>query len=659
MKDQASALLSAETSFNYEDNFLLTLIDSIPALVAAVDCNMVLQFCNQPFKTWFSRGEEITEKSFQMIVGREIFNQVQRHMGKVLVGQRAHFQISVHTIKGIQFLDATLSPHFDSRKNVNGFIFHSSDVTEKNRTERALKDYFENATIGLHWVNSEGIIIWVNTAELQLLGYSEQEYLGRHISDFHANKNAIKDILDRLNNKQELKNYDADLICKDGSIRHVSINSSVLWEGDRFVHTRCFTIDITEQKLAAKALKESEEQFRMIMNLVPLIVWTTDQQGDINFLSVRWKEVTGVDIDKGFGKQWSALLHPDDRENILQSWQQSVSQKKSFEGKFRLRNRQDRYISAYAKSLPKYDAAGRFDGYIGIFQDVSVDEQIRTSLERIVLDRTDDLRKRNSELRRAELTLIQKNEELLKINAELDSFAHVASHDLQEPLRKIQMFSSQLFDLEGDKFSEKGKLVYQRIIDSSARMRNLIQDILTYSKASHDPGRFEKVNLRVLLQEVLSELEIKVKEKQAVVQFSHLPCVQGIKFQFHQLFLNLLSNALKFTKPGITPFIDIKCELVNYMGHNYYEITVSDNGIGFEQEFANRIFEMFQRLNGRQEYEGTGIGLAICKKIVENHDGRLTARGELGIGATFQIYLPVSFNQPKGITNSTLHERYT
>lgn len=651
MRDELNALLCSDLPLVNDRNPLFGLIDSIPALVAYIDCDMILQYCNQSFKEWFCVNDDAPGKSFPLVAGKQVFDQLQRHMGKVLTGERANFQISVYTDSGLQYLDATLSPNFDNHKQVKGFIFHSSDVTEKNRTERALKDYFENAAIGLHWVNAEGIIIWANPAELQMLGYQAEEYIGHHISEFHVHKHIIQDILDRLSNKQKLQNYEADMLCKDGSIKHVSINSTVLWEGDKFIHTRCFTIDITEQKVAAKALAESEERFRMMANLVPLVIWTTDSQGNCIFLSVRWEELTGKSVKDGLGNQWLNFVHPDDRGNIVDSWQKSVSHKKPFEGKFRINTAKGEYHVIYANSLPRYGAAGEFEGYIGIIQDISSEEHIRTSLERIVLDKTDDIRKRNAELKLAEMALVRKNEELQKINNQLSSFAHIASHDLQEPLRKIQTFSSRLFELEGGKFSTKGKELYQRIHDSSQRMKNLIQDLLTYSKSNDNEGKFEFVDLNLLLAEVIGELELKIAEKKALIENSGLPCVKVIRFQFHQLFLNLLSNALKFSRAGIDPVIKISSEIVDDMKvpdgkgeieSSYHHISIVDNGIGFDQNSSQKIFEMFQRLHGRTQYEGTGIGLAICKKIVENHQGVIVAEGQLNIGAVFHIYLPVA-----------------
>jgi PAS domain S-box-containing protein len=571
-------------------------------------------------------------------------------MGKVLVGERAHFQILVNTPKGLQYLEATLSPHFENERQVKGFIFHCSDVTEKNRTERALKDYFENASVCLHWVNADGIIVWANPAELKLLGYTEEEYIGRPISEFHASKSAIEDIMSRLSNKQQIKNFDTELVCKDGSIKHVTINSSALWEGEKFVHTRCFTIDVTEQKLAAKAVIESEERFRKMASLVPLVIWTTDEKGDCNFLSSNWEQLTGKSVQEGLTRVWFNFIHPDDRENVITSWRSSFNGRKPFEGKFRFLSVSGKYIVAYANSSPIFDTGGKVTGYIGILQDISAEEQIKYSLEKIVLDRTEDLRKRNADLRQAETVLKEKNEELEKINNQLASFAHIASHDLQEPLRKVQMNFDRLFDLEGDNFSEKGKDLYHRITDSTNQMKNLIRDLLSFAQCNDYEGKLEEVDLNLVVKDVLNVLDAKITEKNATIEVGELPTLNIVRFQFHQLFLNLLSNALKFSKSGVNPYVMVRSDLVEGsrlpkgMGEfnkAYYHLSVSDNGIGFDIEQSEKIFEMFHRLHVRTEYEGTGLGLAICKKIVENHKGAIFAESRKNEGAVFHMYLPV------------------
>jgi signal transduction histidine kinase len=181
-------------------------------------------------------------------------------------------------------------------------------------------------------------------------------------------------------------------------------------------------------------------------------------------------------------------------------------------------------------------------------------------------------------------------------------------------------------------------------------MRNLIQDLLTYAQSSDYEGKLEEVDLNLVLKDTINALEPKITEKNATIKVGELPVLKIVRFQFYQLFLNLLSNALKFCKAGIDPYIVIRSELVEgdnlpglgEIGKAYYHLSVSDNGIGFSPEQSEKIFEMLFRLHGRAKYEGTGLGLAICRKIVENHKGAISAEGKLNEGAVFHIYLPVN-----------------
>ena len=297
-------------------------------------------------------------------------------------------------------------------------------------------------------------------------------------------------------------------------------------------------------------------------NLVPLVIWTTDEKGDCNFLSSKWEQLTGKSVQEGLKNLWFNFIHPNDRDNVIRSWTDSLCARKPFEGKFRFLSASGTYIIVYVNSSPIFGAGNDVTGYIGILQDISAEEQVKYSLEKIVLDRTDDLRKRNADLRHAEKVLMEKNQELEKINNQLSSFAHIASHDLQEPLRKIQINSDRLFDLEGDHFSEKGKDIYRRITDSSGHMRNLIEDLLSYARSNDYEGKLEQVDLNLLLKEAMNAIEAKITEKNATIDVGELPTVNVIRFQFHQLFLNLLSNALKFSRPGIDPYIVVRSELV-------------------------------------------------------------------------------------------------
>lgn len=248
----------------------------------------------------------------------------------------------------------------------------------------------------------------------------------------------------------------------------------------------------------------------------------------------------------------------------------------------------------------------------------------------------------------SKLALEEKNKSLIAINAELESFNQIVSHDLQEPLRKIQMFISRIEESESETISEKGKDYFTKIKNSANRMQNLMMDLVDYSKTIKDGKVFVKTNLNKLLEDVLLELAVNIEEKNATVEIGNLPKINAIPFQIHQLFVNLISNSLKYSKEDVPPVIKIKTEKIKtgetindieLIDKKYHKITITDNGIGFRQEFSEKIFMLFKRLETDIDYNGTGIGLAICKKITENHNGFIKAEGEPDLGAVFTIYL--------------------
>ncbi|MFY0483013.1 sensor histidine kinase [Flavobacterium sp. PLA-1-15] len=251
--------------------------------------------------------------------------------------------------------------------------------------------------------------------------------------------------------------------------------------------------------------------------------------------------------------------------------------------------------------------------------------------------------------------LEENNKKLIAINAELESFNNIASHDLQEPLRKIQMFISRIEANDLKAISDTGKGYFDKIKLSANRMQNLMIDLVNYTRTVKSDKIFVRIDLNQVLKNVLEELEINIQETNAKITFKELPEIFGTKFQIQQLFVNLISNSLKYTKPEINPEIQINTEesfvddlkdAVNEMSDkiitskDYHKIIVSDNGIGFNQEYSQRIFQLFRRLETEITYTGTGLGLAICKKTVENHNGFIKAEGYPNIGAKFIIYLP-------------------
>ena len=247
--------------------------------------------------------------------------------------------------------------------------------------------------------------------------------------------------------------------------------------------------------------------------------------------------------------------------------------------------------------------------------------------------------------------------ELRRSNEELEKFAYVASHDLQEPLRKIQTFGDRLQNAATDALSEQARDYLIRILASTVRMRQLISDLLTFARVTTKGQPFTRVDLSQVLAEVLSDLEVSIQQTGGKVNVGKLPTLDADPLQMRQLFQNLIGNALKFHKPGFSPVVTISAEAAELPveGKDPYvsawRISIADNGIGFDEKYLDKIFQVFQRLHGRTEYEGTGVGLAICRKIVERHSGSITASSVPGEGAAFLVLLPEvqTQNYPGGL----------
>ena len=292
---------------------------------------------------------------------------------------------------------------------------------------------------------------------------------------------------------------------------------------------------------------------------------------------------------------------------------------------------------------------------------IAVEEQtpVQLSLTALTLDEGSSLSIILTDLtaqKRTQQQLLENNRQLAEINHalevsnhDLQQFASIASHDLQEPLRKIQIFSNLLKERE-ETLTPEARKNLQKIIDSSARMKTLIIEILHYSKLSANDTHWECVDLNDIIAELREDFELIVEEKKATIQAANLPCLDVNRGQIRQVFQNIVSNALKFARVGVPSVIQINAKRIGEKNFSAPEqtdgpfclISIEDNGIGFNQKYVENIFYLFERLNSKNQYEGTGIGLAIAKKIIEKHDGLITATGSEGKGATFQIILPLS-----------------
>ncbi|WP_051941900.1 sensor histidine kinase [Maribacter forsetii] len=316
------------------------------------------------------------------------------------------------------------------------------------------------------------------------------------------------------------------------------------------------------------------------------------------------------------------FLHPNDIEKVKSSFKTARRNKAKSDLVFRVytKSQELRYMNTVGEC---YQKEGSWY-MVGVIRDVT--KQIE-----------------------AESVLQIKNAELKRTNADLEAFNRVASHDLQEPLRKIQMFVSRLDEEEAGRLSNRSQGYLSKIKYSSDRMRNLINNLLSYSKIDEVSEQPRRVDLNDVLNNVLEDLGERINDLDAQVVSESLPVVNGIQFQLEQLFANLIGNSLKYVKEGVQPHVKIMGSLVSgdktkvdtlLPSINYVKLQFIDNGIGFEKKYQEKIFEIFQRLHGKTEFSGTGLGLSICKKIVQSHNGTITAKGENGKGAEFTVYLP-------------------
>lgn len=396
-------------------------------------------------------------------------------------------------------------------------------------------------------------------------------------------------------------------------------------------------LQLANEELAQKneALRKSEERYhKMIAEVQDYAIILLDKEGNIEDWNTGAEYIKGYTADEIIGKNFRIFYTQEDRDEKLPETLINLAARKGrahHEG-WRVRKDGTKFWGSVTITA-LHGHHGNIIGFSKVTRDLT---------ERKLAD--DAMKRKNEELEAA-------NKELGVMNKELSSFAYISSHDLQEPLRKIQTFSTRIMELEEGNITAKGLDYFNRIVAAAHRMRLLIDDLLTYSRANNAERKFERVDLNKILKDVLNDLDTIVEEKNAVVECNPLPVMKVIPFQFHQLFFNLLMNALKFTKPGRPPYILIRAAVIPVeripglpkpLASEYHHISVSDNGIGFLPEHSDRIFEVFQRLHGREEYKGTGIGLAICKKIIENHNGIIRAEGKPDHGAIFHIYIPVS-----------------
>jgi PAS domain S-box-containing protein len=537
-------------------------------------------------------------------------------------------------------------------------------LNELRESEDKYRNLYDEAPVGYVELDCEGRIDRVNRKMLEMLGYAAEEMMGEHMWNFVVEKSEAEGAI-----RAKLSGYERPSEAlertykrKDGPPIPVLIKDRVARNSEGSVTRIRVTVqDITERKQmeeeirrasedlksqnyelsmaleslrkSQEALAESEQRYRIMGEILPYGVWLCDADGRAEYVSRSFLELLNMSMEemKGFG--WSSRLVPEDVPGMMEKWLGCVRTGTMWDDEHRIIDRHGRIFTILTRGLPVRDKAGNITSWAGINLDITERKQME-----------EELRRSRDEL---ELRVRERTAELERKNRELQEFAFVASHDLSEPLRKIQTFGSLLETKSADRLDEQSRGYVSRMTGAANRMQELLDALLRYSRIETQGRDLVPLKLEDIVQTVTTDLEVSIRKIGAHVEIGPLPIITGDPYQWRQLFQNLIANAVKYHRAEVDTVVKVYGEEYSGTAH----IFVEDNGIGFDEQYLDKVFQAFQRLHGRNEYPGTGIGLAICRRIVERHGGTITAKSTPGKGSTFIVTLPVegtkAMNKPE------------
>ncbi|MEI6945604.1 PAS domain-containing protein [Paraflavisolibacter sp. H34] len=552
-----------------------------------------------------------------------------------------------------RYLTLTYQPYREADGAITGVMMLVQDVTEQVVARRAAEDseqrfrnLVEEATVPTSvFCGPDMRIRYVNEAMLHIIG-RDRSIVGKTLREAlpELERQPFFELLDRVYTTGETylgKEDRADMMV-NGKLQTLYINHSYKALRDRegaIYGILNMAVDVTERVMARKQVEESEKTLRNTILRAPVALCIFRGPSFV-------VEIANHRMVELWGRQAAEVLHRPVFSAIPEAWSRDyeallagvLATGKPFNADelpvILVREGAPQTVFINVACEPLYDSDGAVSGIMAVASEVTDLVVTRKKIEELVGKRTRELEEANKNLQRS--------------NAELEEFAYITSHDLQEPLRKLTIFAHMLESNLAEKEPQAREYI-EKIVNASLRMRHLIRDVLAYSLLSQQAPAFESVGLAELLLQLKTEFEGFLRQQEATLEAAPLPRVEAIRFQMQQLFSHLLGNALKFTRKGEKPRIFITVEpfgdeeaRVHALppGLRYFHLVFRDNGIGFDPRDAELIFDIFRRLHDPKEYGGTGIGLALCKKIVRNHQGAIWAEAEKGKGAAFHVVLP-------------------
>jgi PAS domain S-box-containing protein len=503
----------------------------------------------------------------------------------------------------------------DSSGEIVGGINMLVDITERKQAETqasaaslllsAIVDSSDDAIISK---DLNGIITSWNKSAERLFGYTAEETIGKSITILIPpdRQDEEPNILSRLRRGERVDHFETIRRRKDGALLDISLTISPVHDQQgNIIGASKIARDITEHKRILSALLASEARFRQLADAMPQIVWTALPNGEVDYLNERWYQFTGAGREASQGMGWQRHVHPEDVQPCREAWNAAVQSGSAFTLEERLwDSREVRWRWFIVRAVAARDQQGAITKWFGSCTDI------------------DDQKATEENLRRA--------------NQNLEQFAYSVSHDLQEPLRTVKIYSELLGSSAGDELNPQAREFLTYLRGGADRMEKLVKDLLTYTQVTKVEGMSETTDAAVALSSTIAGLAGAIAETSAQIIADPLPILPVHSAHVHQLFQNIIGNAIKYRSPDRAPVVKITANRL----HDKWVFGISDNGIGINPAYKEKIFGLFKRLHTSDEYSGTGIGLAICRRIVDEYNGRIWVESEPGKGSMFRFTLP-------------------